>query len=126
MLPHYVDIIFCSENEVRALTDREPIEGLTLLATMCKVAVLKVGKDGCYVATSNGHFYSPGIPPQELVDTTGAGDYFASGFLHAFLQNRPLEECARTANLVGSAAVEVLGSDIPDCKWKELKTQLGF
>src|SRR5690606_31822953 len=53
----------------------------------------------------------------EPIDTTGAGDLFASGFLHGYLAGNPLEECARWGTITGAAAVLEVGAEIPAHKW---------
>jgi sugar/nucleoside kinase (ribokinase family) len=54
-------------------------------------------------------------------DTTGAGDLFSSGFIHAYLQGKSLKECLLAGRDVAAQVVSVYGVDIPDCEWETLK-----
>lgn len=121
LIVNYVDIVFSNEDEIRALTGLNPEEGGEFLKEICPIAIVKMGKEGCFVMSGETKFHSPAIPAKIVRDTTGAGDHFASGFLHGFLEERPLEECAYYGNLTGSAAVEVYGAEIPESKWEELR-----
>ena len=116
-----VDIVFSNEDEIQALTGLDPETGCEALKDMCSISVVKMGKDGCWVMSGTEKILSPGIPAKVVKDTTGAGDHFASGFLHGFLDGRSLAECAYYGNLTGSAAVEVYGAEIPESKWIELR-----
>jgi len=74
-----------------------------------KIVAVKMGDKGCYV--TNGEEKKT-IPPYKVnvVDTTGAGDAFDAGFLYSLIQNRPLEECGRLGNFVGSRCVMKMGA----------------
>lgn len=120
LLQNYVDIIFANADEVKALTGLGPIPGCRALKEMCSIAVVMIGKDGCLVGSGPTEIHCP-ASTATVVDTTGAGDLFASGFLHGILQNFPLEECARFGNLAGAAVIEVYGAEIPPEKWNQLK-----
>lgn len=67
------------------------------------------GPEGCYVANDDvaGHFPAVAVDP---VDSTGAGDAFAAGALHALLAGRPLEDAARLGNAAGAFATTVFGA----------------
>lgn len=121
LIPNYVDIVFANEDEIKALTGLDPENGCEFLKTICPIAVVKLGKHGCWVMSASQKFQSPGFPVSVVRDTTGAGDHFASGFLYGFLEGCSLEMCARYANLLGSAAVEVYGAEIPESKWIEIR-----
>jgi sugar/nucleoside kinase (ribokinase family) len=112
LLPNYVDIVFGNQNEVKALTGLGPYEGCAKLKEMCSIAVVLRGAKGCLVGHRNRVFSSPAFPVK-VVDTTGAGDLFASGFLYGYLKGYPLQECARMGNRLGKAIVEVIGAELP-------------
>jgi sugar/nucleoside kinase (ribokinase family) len=79
-IPAYVDILFANEQEAYALVQLPPKKAAAFLKNFCKIAVVKIESQGCWVCSKEGLFHSPGIPTQ-TVDTTGAGDLFAAGFL---------------------------------------------
>lgn len=75
----------------------------------CKVVSVKLGKDGCYTATKDTQVYVPGYPVENVVDTVGAGDGFAAGFLSGYLRGQDLKSCSKLANAVGAMATMVSG-----------------
>jgi 2-dehydro-3-deoxygluconokinase len=75
----------------------------------CRIAAVKLGADGCYVADKNGGTYVKGFKVEHLVDTVGAGDGFAAGFLSGVLQGMELPECGQFGNGVGAMATLVQG-----------------
>lgn len=123
LLKHYVDIVFANEDETKAMTGSETNEGCLKLQELCPIAVVLIGSKGCLVGHKGEVFHSPGFPAK-LIDSTGAGDLFASGFLYGFLQGYPLKKCARMGNLLGSAIVEVQGAELPSEKLKNIQTTL--
>lgn len=119
IIPAYVDILFANEQEAYALTGLPPEKAVRFLKNFCKISVVKIREKGCWVCSENDVFHSPGIPVR-AIDTTGAGDLFASGFLYAYLKGEPLKRCAYLGNLAGSAAVERHGAELPPEKWAEI------
>lgn len=123
LLARYVDIVFSNQEETLALTGREPEKGCEVLRDICETAVILLGKEGCLVGQGTREVYCPAFKV-DAVDSTGAGDLFASGFLHGVLQGCSLEECARYGALTGAAVVQVVGVDIPPQSWDEIKRKI--
>lgn len=119
IIPKYIDIVFCNDSEAFELTHLPPQEACDFLATFCEVVVITMGDKGSWIKSGKIKFYTPAIHV-EAVDTTGAGDLFASGFLHGYLNNAPLQTCAWLGSYVASKVVQNYGSDIPDSMWKEI------
>jgi sugar/nucleoside kinase (ribokinase family) len=115
-----VDIVFANSDEVRALTGLGPIEGCKVLKELCPIAVVMTGKEGCIVGSGSNMITSPGHKV-DVVDTTGAGDLFVSGFLHGVLEDLPLDACAMYGNMTGAAVVGVYGAEISNSKWNEIR-----
>jgi sugar/nucleoside kinase (ribokinase family) len=81
------------------------------LAEGVKLAVIKLGKNGCFVKSSSGEKYLlPTYTDMKPVDTTGAGDSFVAGFLAGILKGWDLHECGRFANAVGTHCVMKVGA----------------
>lgn len=119
ILPEYVDIVFCNETEAKELTGLPPKEACSNLASLCEVAVVTMSERGCWTQSGKSLFYSPAFAVNAL-DSTGAGDLFASGFLHGYLTNEPLQKCAWLGCLTASYVVKMLGAEIPDQIWDEI------
>lgn len=123
LLPRYVDVVFANADETRALTDFEPEMGGDILSELCPISVVLMGKNGCLIHQGSERIHCPAFPV-EAIDTTGAGDLFASGFLHGYLAGRPLEECGRLGCLLGGEVVQVIGAAIPREGWERIKQLL--
>ena len=56
-----------------------------------------------------------------MVDTTGAGDYFAAGFLYAYVNAQPLAQCLEWGGRLAAEVIQVVGTTLPKAAWQELK-----
>lgn len=119
LLENHVDIFFANVDETYALTRLPPDKGCAVLKEKCKIAVVLVGKAGCWIGHENELIHCLAYPV-EPVDTTGAGDLFAAGFLHGYLLGKPLHVCAHYGALTASEVVQVIGAEIPDETWEKL------
>lgn len=101
-----VDILFGNESEIKSLYQVESFEA-ALAATRkeAKIAALTRSEKGSVVVKGGETHAVPAAPVARVVDTTGAGDLYAAGFLHGFTHGKPLAECAR---LGGIAAAEII------------------
>nr|CAG4715686.1 unnamed protein product [Naegleria fowleri] len=132
-LSNYVDIVFCNSEEARELLGHDdPEAAVEYLASFCRVAIVMMGREGCWVKegaspgkTGKGEKYRHHLSPEEVVehplDTTGAGDLFAAGFLYGYLQGYSIEQCARLGSLNAREVVMVMGAEVPQEKFKEIK-----
>jgi sugar/nucleoside kinase (ribokinase family) len=101
-----VDILFANEAEIESLYQTNDFDtALNAVKGSCPIAVLTRSARGSVVVTSDAVHAVPAAPVERVVDTTGAGDLYASGFLYGFTHGRPLPECAR---LGGIAAAEII------------------
>lgn len=124
LLSKYVDVVFANRMEAQMLTKLDPEGACKILRDLCETVVILLGKDGCLVGQRDEQKHYPAFPVEEPIDTTGAGDMFASGFLHGYLEDNSMEECARIGALAGAAVVQVQGVEIPPQDWDILKQKL--
>jgi sugar/nucleoside kinase (ribokinase family) len=104
-----LDILFVNEPEAKLYSGRSRLEeALDFFRGRARLTIVKRGAEGCSWVGGDGVGSSPGIPVTAL-DTTGAGDAFDAGYLHAFLADLPLETRARTANRVGALSTRRAG-----------------
>lgn len=108
----YVDFIFPNETEIEMLTGEEDVRlnAKYLIDAGVKCAVIKCGKKGCIIHTKSKSMKISAYPVSKVVDSTGAGDSFAAGFLYGLLQGFSIDECGILANAVASCTVENLGA----------------
>ncbi|WP_269522230.1 adenosine kinase [Coraliomargarita parva] len=122
ILESHVDLVFANEEEAEAFTG---IKGdyaamATSLAKLCRIAAVKVGPEGSYVAEGDRIVKIAPVPAKQVIDTTAAGDLWAAGFLYGWSRGLDLLECGALASLLGSAAVEVHGSVLADSIYSEI------
>src|SRR3990167_5785117 len=90
ILPKYVDILFCNEEEAQELIGMNASDACTSLSAFCSIAVVTMGDKGCWAQKGMEKVYTPALSVN-AIDTTGAGDLFASGFIHAYLCGKSLK-----------------------------------
>ncbi|MGV1795195.1 adenosine kinase [Rhizobium lusitanum] len=105
-----VDIVFANRDEALSLYETDDFEkALKLIAADCKIAAVTTGKDGAVIVRGDERYVVDAHPIEERVDTTGAGDLFAAGFLFGYTQGRGLEDCAKLGNLAAAIVIEQIG-----------------
>jgi len=126
ILRDYVDIVFANEEEAAAYTGKEDdFEGMAReLAELCQVAAVKIGAKGSYIAADGNVIKAEPVLAPKVVDTTGAGDLWAAGFLYGWTQKRPLEECAKIGSMLGAAVVQERGSVLPEDVWNTILKEI--
>lgn len=121
----YVDILIANEDEAQAFTgcsdEQEMIESLGKRA---EIAVLKVGARGSYIARNGRVLKVDPAGSGCVVDTTGAGDLWASGFLFGLVREYPLAHCGKIASACGYEVCQVVGASIPDAGWDRIRELL--
>ena len=120
----YVDIVFANETESRAFTKiGDPVEALREISKHCKIAIVKVGKDGSWVRSGDEEHFIPAWPAAS-VDATGAGDTYAAGFLYAHSLGMPLKVCGEIGSIIAAKVVEVIGTKIDIPRWRDAKKEI--
>ena len=119
----YVDILFANEEEALAFTSKQTEEALDEIAEMCEYAIVKVGKKGSMIK-HNGVITTEGITDNKRVDTTGAGDFYAAGFLYALANNYSIEDAARYGKILSGNIIEVVGVKMSDEQWNDIRKML--
>jgi len=125
ILREYADMVFANEDEAAAFAQTsDEREALRKLAAFCPLAAVKLGPRGSLVQRG-GEFAAVEAQKASAVDTTGAGDLWASGFLYGLLTGGDLERAAAAGSLVGAAVVQEMGASIPEETWQRLRSDLG-
>jgi sugar/nucleoside kinase (ribokinase family) len=111
LIDDHVDILFANESEAAALTGASNFEhALAGLRGRCEIAVLTRGAEGAVALTADQRFDVAAQPVAKVVDTTGAGDLFAAGFLYGFTQGRGPAESARIGALCAAEVISHFGA----------------
>ncbi|MDB6113536.1 MAG: ydjH [Lacunisphaera sp.] len=122
-----VQVIFANEDEIRALF-QDTASSYDVLATKLAahggIAAVKMGKDGAWIAHgAELHRIAP-VAVTHVVDTTGAGDAWAAGFLYGHLRGLSLPAAGAIGSLLGAETVQHLGPTIPEAHWSRLLQQV--
>ena len=124
LVKDYVDIVFANEEESEAFSSGLSVEaGMKELSEATRVAVVKLGGKGSCVMT-NGKREQVETRKVQVVDTTGAGDFFAAGFLYAYSQGASMEACLKCGSLVAGQVIQVVGTTLSAETWEKLNSDL--
>lgn len=119
-----IDVVFANEDEIRALFEDQRSDYADLarrLADLGVLAAVKVGKDGAWIAHEGQlHRIAP-VAVADVIDTNGAGDAWAAGFLYGYLRGWALPDCGKLASLLGSETVMHMGPIIPETHFEILR-----
>ena len=119
LVNNYVDIVFANEQEAKALTGLNPEAALHYIAERCDIAVVKTGAKGAYIQRGTETVTLPPLKA-DVVDTTGAGDMWAAGFLAGFVKGEPLQKCGIMGAIVAKNIIEVVGAKMNDARWENI------
>jgi sugar/nucleoside kinase (ribokinase family) len=121
-----VDIVFANEAELHSLYQTSDFDtALKALRKDVKLGVVTRSEKGCMVTSSDGVVAVPASPIKELVDTTGAGDLFAAGFLFGLVRNAGHENAGRLGALAAAEVIQHIGAR-PQVSLKELAKKAGL
>ncbi len=121
----YVDILIANEDEAEAYTGHSD-EGRALkaLAAKADIAVLKIGPRGSYVMHAGDTIVVKPMGDGSALDTTGAGDLWAAGFLFGLVNGFSIEQCGRLGSACGYEVCRVIGANIPADGWVRIRKLL--
>jgi sugar/nucleoside kinase (ribokinase family) len=126
LIDDHVDILFANESEIASLSEVDSFEAsVQALQGRCEVAVLTRGAEGAVVVTGRERCEVRAERVQRVVDTTGAGDLFAAGFLHGFTRGHAPADCARMGAICAAEIISHIGAR-PEAQLKQLLAQHGF
>jgi fructokinase len=125
LLRDHVDLVFANRDEALMLTGRDNDEqALTELRGLCDCVVITLGSRGAVAAEGKRTVQIPPFPVK-AVDTTGAGDAFAAGFLFGKSRGYPLDRCGRLGAAFASRVIEQIGPRLKGDVRSQLRGLLG-
>ena len=124
LIVKYVDIVFANESEALAYTGKAPHEALEEIASKCSIAVVKTGKEGSLVKKGTELIQLLSCPVDNVLDTTGAGDFYAAGFMYGLTCGYSLEKCVQISTILATAVIQEVGTTLPAKKWDEIKLNI--
>jgi sugar/nucleoside kinase (ribokinase family) len=121
-----VDLVFANEAELHSLYQTSDFDAaLAQLRNDTKLGVVTRSEQGCVVASYDGVIAVPAFPIQKIVDTTGAGDLFAAGFLFGLVRGAGFEAAGRLGALAAAEVIQHIGAR-PQTSLKELAKANGL
>lgn len=124
LIVKYVDIVFANESEALAYTGKAPHEALEEIASKCSIAVVKTGKEGSLVKKGTEVIQLLSCPIDNVLDTTGAGDFYAAGFMYGLTCGYSLEKCVQISTILATAVIQEVSTTLPAKKWDEIKLNI--
>ncbi len=111
LIDNYVDIVFCNESEVLSLFEKDKLANCQEdLSSLCELVVVTLGSNGSLIVNKNNVEVIKSIMKGELIDTTGAGDIYAGGFIHGLINNYSLKKCGEIGSICAGHIITQLGS----------------
>jgi sugar/nucleoside kinase (ribokinase family) len=105
-----VDVLFGNEDELCALYETDSLSDATdAVRRDCRLAAITVGAEGSYVVSKDDVLHVPAFPVRRVIDTTGAGDLFAAGFLYGLTHDHDLRSCAWMGSLAAAEVISHVG-----------------
>ena len=110
LIKNHVDILFANEAEIKSLFEVDTLdEAVAAIAPLCELTAITMSEKGSLIVSGTQTIKVNAIPPAQLVDTTGAGDAYAAGFMFGLTEGKSLSECGMLASLAASEIISHMG-----------------
>ncbi|MBP3498067.1 MAG: adenosine kinase [Alistipes sp.] len=121
LVREYVDIVFANEDEAKTFSgESEPINALQYISEMCSLAVVKIGMKGALIKQGEQVVHVGIMAAAKRVDTTGAGDFYAAGFLYGLTLGLDLRQCGTIGAVTAGKVIEIVGTTLSDEAWEDI------
>lgn len=120
VIPAYVDILIANESEAEAYAGQTVHEAVGIIAEEVATVAVTIGREGVLAAADGGTVIREAALDCRVVDTTGAGDNFAAGFLYGHSVGATLRQSVKTGTLLAANVIETVGAQIPEARWEQI------
>jgi sugar/nucleoside kinase (ribokinase family) len=121
LVSDYVDILFANEEEARVFSgEEEPLNALQYISEMCELAIVKIGIKGALIKHGSEVVHVGIMQAARRVDTTGAGDFYAAGFLYGLCSGLSLRQCGTIGAITAGKVIEVVGTTFGEEEWIDI------
>ncbi len=121
LVDEYVDILFANEDEAHAFTgETEPLNALNTISESCELVIVKIGMKGALIKRREEVVHVGIMAAAKRVDTTGAGDFYAAGFLSGLCQDLSLRQCGTIGAIAAGKVIEVVGTTFGEEAWQDI------
>ena len=123
LIGKYVDVVFANEEEATAFTAAEDVDALNMMNEYADCVVLKQGRRGSLVKVGD-EIVRVGIVNANSIDTTGAGDLYAAGFIYGQAQGYSAQKCAEIGAVTSGNVIEIVGTKMDAQRWANIRSQI--
>jgi sugar/nucleoside kinase (ribokinase family) len=117
----YVDIVFANEDEALTFSgEDEAVNALQMISQLCELAVVKIGIRGALIKHQSEVVHVGIMAAAKRVDTTGAGDFYAAGFLYGMCRGLSLRQCGTIGAITAGKVIEVVGTTFGEDAWEDI------
>lgn len=110
LIENHVDILFSNEDELKSLYQTDIFDdALAQIDDHVEIAAVTRGEQGAVIRTKGETISVPAVPVEKIIDTTGAGDQFAAGFLYGFTEGKDLAECGKLGTIAAAEVISHIG-----------------
>jgi len=121
IVAEYVDILFANEDEAKAFTgEEEPVNALQKISEMCELSIVKIGTRGALIKRGSEVMHVGIMAAAKRVDTTGAGDFYAAGFMSGLCKGLSLRQCGTIGAIAAGKVIEVVGTTFGEDAWTDM------
>jgi sugar/nucleoside kinase (ribokinase family) len=121
LVSDYIDILFANESEAFAFTgESEPLNALQAISELCPLAIVKIGMNGALIKNGFEVVHVGIMKAARRVDTTGAGDFYAAGFLYGLCEGLSLRQCGTIGAITAGKVIEVVGTTFGEEEWADI------
>ncbi|MEG1622491.1 MAG: adenosine kinase [Alistipes sp.] len=121
LVSEYVDILFANEDEAHAFTgEDEPLNALQSISEICELTIVKIGIRGALIKQGGEVVHVGIMAAAKRVDTTGAGDFYAAGFLAGLCDGLSLRQCGTIGAITAGKVIEVVGTTFSEEAWQDI------
>ncbi|MDR2914649.1 MAG: adenosine kinase [Tannerella sp.] len=123
VIPAYIDILFSNESEAEAYTGLPAYDAIDVISGDVEISIVTIGKDGVLAKKNDQKIHDSALD-NSVIDTTGAGDNFAAGFLFGYSLGANLEQSAQIGSLLSGNVIETVGAQIAEDRWEQIKLKV--
>ena len=122
IVAEYVDILFANEDEAKSFTgEAEPVNALQAISEICVLVIVKIGMRGALIKHGGEVVHVGIMAAAKRVDTTGAGDFYAAGFMTGLCRGLSLRQCGTIGAIAAGKVIEIVGTTFDEERWNDLR-----
>ena len=111
LINNYIDVVFCNESEMLSLFQKNDLQSCKeSISSICELVIITLGSKGSLIINKEESKDIKPILLGKIIDTTGAGDLYAGGFIHGLINNYSLQKCGEIGSICSGHIITQLGS----------------